>query len=53
VDVRNEATRDKTRLSLTAVSVGSAVDPAAFESGPARVAPGASACASRILRVAQ
>jgi hypothetical protein len=31
VDVRNEATRDKTRLSLTAVSVGIAVAPAAFD----------------------
>jgi hypothetical protein len=31
VDVRNEATRDKTRLSLTAVSVGNPVDLAAFD----------------------
>jgi hypothetical protein len=31
VDVRNEATRDKTRLSVTAVSTGIAVDPAAFD----------------------
>jgi hypothetical protein len=31
VDVRNEATRDKTRLSMTAVAVGIPVDPAAFD----------------------
>jgi hypothetical protein len=31
IDIRNEATRDKTRLSLTAVLVGVQVDPAAFE----------------------
>jgi Outer membrane lipoprotein-sorting protein len=31
VDVRNEATRDKTRLSVTAVAVAIAVDPAAFD----------------------
>jgi hypothetical protein len=31
VDVRNEATRDKTRLSVTAVAVGIPVDPAAFD----------------------
>jgi hypothetical protein len=31
VDVRNEASRDKTRLSLTAVSVGLIPDPAAFD----------------------
>lgn len=31
VEVRNEATRDKTRLSLTAVSVGVAPDPATFD----------------------
>ena len=30
VDVRNEATRDKTRLSLTAVAVGIPVAPEAF-----------------------
>jgi hypothetical protein len=52
VDVRNEATRDKTRLSLTAVSVGSAADPAAFD--PAQLgSPLAPPPASRILRVAQ
>jgi hypothetical protein len=33
IDVRNEATRDKTRLTLTAVSVGVALDPAAFDPG--------------------
>ena len=31
VDVRNEATRDKTRISLTAVAIGAAADPAAFD----------------------
>jgi hypothetical protein len=31
VDVRNEATRDKTRLSVTAVAVGIPIDPAAFD----------------------
>jgi hypothetical protein len=31
VDVRNEATRDKTRLSVTAVAVGIPLDPAAFD----------------------
>ena len=31
VDVRNEATRDKTRLSLTAVSVGAVSDPSTFD----------------------
>ena len=31
VDVRNEATRDKTRLSLTAVAVGAAPAPSAFD----------------------
>jgi hypothetical protein len=31
VDVRNEATRDKTRLTLTAVSVGAVQDPAVFD----------------------
>jgi Outer membrane lipoprotein-sorting protein len=31
VDVRNEATRDKTRLSLTAVAIGAPVDPSAFD----------------------
>jgi hypothetical protein len=52
VDMRNEATRNKTRLSLTAVSVGSAADPAAFD--PARLgSPLAPPAASRILRVAQ
>jgi hypothetical protein len=33
VDVRNEATRDKTRLSLTAVAIGFAPAPAAFDPG--------------------
>jgi hypothetical protein len=31
VDVRNEATRDKTRLSLTAVAVGPVIGPSAFD----------------------
>jgi hypothetical protein len=31
VDVRNELTRDKTRLSMTAVAVGMPIDPAAFD----------------------
>ncbi len=31
VDVRNEATRDKTRLTLTGVAVGIPVDPSAFD----------------------
>jgi hypothetical protein len=31
LDVRNEATRDKTRLSLTAVAMGFAQDPSAFD----------------------
>jgi hypothetical protein len=50
VDVRNEATRDKTRLSLTAVSVGVMTDPSAFDPGQlgAPVAPPPS---SSLLRV--
>jgi hypothetical protein len=35
VDVRNEATRDKTRLTLTGVAVGIRIDPATFD--PARL----------------
>jgi hypothetical protein len=35
VDVRNEATRDKTRLTLTGVAVGIKIDPATFD--PARL----------------
>ena len=31
MDVRSEATRDKTRLSLTAVGIGVALDPAVFD----------------------
>ena len=31
MDVRNEATRDKTRLSLTAIGIGVAIEPAVFE----------------------
>lgn len=31
LDVRNEETRDKTRLSVTAVAIGITVDPAAFD----------------------
>jgi hypothetical protein len=31
VDIRNEATRDKTRISLTGVAVGIAIDPSSLE----------------------
>ena len=31
VDVRNEATRDKTRLTFTAVAIGVSLDPSAFD----------------------
>jgi hypothetical protein len=31
VDVRNEATRDKTRLSVTGIAIGIAIDPAGFD----------------------
>jgi hypothetical protein len=31
VDVRNEATRDKTRLSVTAIAIGVPLDPSAFD----------------------
>jgi hypothetical protein len=52
VDVRNEATRDKTRLSLTAVSVGFAPAPSAFD--PDRLgSPLAPPPASRVTRIAQ
>jgi hypothetical protein len=50
VDVRNESTRDKTRLTLTAVAIGVPADPSAFD--PATLgAPLARPPASRILRV--
>jgi hypothetical protein len=50
MDVRNEATRDKTRLSLTAVAMGVDGGPAAFD--PALLgAPLAPPPASRVLRV--
>jgi hypothetical protein len=52
VDVRNEATRDKTRLSLTAVAVGAAADPSAFD--PDRLgSPLAPPPADRVMRIAQ
>jgi hypothetical protein len=52
VDVRNEATRDKTRLSLTAVAVGSPAGPGAFD--PALLgAPLAPPPPDRVRRVAQ
>jgi hypothetical protein len=50
VDVRNEATRDKTRLSVTAVATGIALDPAEFY--PSRlgapIAPPAAAALKRV-----
>jgi hypothetical protein len=50
IDVRNEATRDKTRLTLTAVSVGAMPDPSVFD--PAQLgAPAALPPASGIVRV--
>jgi hypothetical protein len=52
VDIRNEATRDKTRLSMTAVAAGIAADPAAFD--PSQLGdPLAPPPADRIKRVAQ
>jgi hypothetical protein len=52
VDVRNEATRDKTRLSLTAVAVGVPADPAAFD--PAQLgSPLAPPPAGKVLRIPQ
>jgi hypothetical protein len=52
VDVRNEATRDKTRLSLTAVAVGIPASPSAFD--PARLgAPLAPPPAGKVLRIPQ
>jgi hypothetical protein len=52
VDVRNEATRDKSRLSLTAVSIGSAADASAFD--PDRLgSPLAPPPAGRVTRVSQ
>ena len=50
LDVRNEATRNKTRLSVTAVAVGVPIDPSAFD--PARLgiaaAPPADASLTRV-----
>ncbi len=52
VDVRNEATRDKTRLSLTAVSVGIPAAPAAFD--PAQLgSPLAMPPVGKLLRIPQ
>ena len=51
-DVRNEVTRDKTRLSVTGVAIGIAVDPSAFNPARLGVAAGPPADAS-ITRVAQ
>jgi hypothetical protein len=52
VDVRNEATRDKTRLTLTGVAVGIPVDPAAFD--PSRLgAPAAPATGDAFIRITQ
>lgn len=52
VDVRNEATRDKTRLSLTAVAVGIVAAPSAFDPDQlgAALAPPA---AGKLLRIPQ
>jgi hypothetical protein len=51
VDVRNEATRDKTRLSLTAVAIGVAAAPAGLD--PDQLgSPLAPPPASRVMRVA-
>jgi hypothetical protein len=41
LDVRNEATRDKTRLSVTAVAIGITVDPSVFD--PSRLGTAAAA----------
>ena len=40
LDVRNEATRDKTRLSVTGIAIGISLDPAAFD--PTRLGTAAS-----------
>jgi hypothetical protein len=50
MDVRNEATRDKTRLSLTAVAIGTEGGPVAFD--PALLgSPLAPPPAARVIRV--
>jgi hypothetical protein len=50
VEVRNEATRDKTRLSLTSVAVGLPFDPATFD--PAQLgAPAVPVSGPKLLRV--
>jgi Outer membrane lipoprotein-sorting protein len=52
LDVRNEVTRNKTRLSVTAVAVGIAIDPSTFE--PSRLGAAAAPPAdARLTRVAQ
>ncbi len=50
LDVRNEATRDKTRLSITAVAVGLTVDPSTFDPSRlgANVAPPPGASITRV-----
>jgi hypothetical protein len=52
LDVRNEATRDKTRLSVTAVAIGITVDPSVFD--PSRLGTAAAAPPGGLVtRVAQ
>jgi hypothetical protein len=52
LDVRDDATRDKTRLSVTAIAIGISVDPATFD--PDHLAGAASAPpASSVTRVTQ
>jgi hypothetical protein len=52
VDVRNEVTRDKTRLTLTAIAVGTPSDPAVFD--PSRLgAPAARPSADQVTRITQ
>ncbi len=52
LDVRDDATRDKTRLSVTAIAIGVPADPAVFD--PASLGAAAAApAAARITRVTQ
>jgi hypothetical protein len=51
VEVRNEATRDKTRLTLTAAAIGSIPGPLTFEA-PQLGLPLAPPLASRVIRIA-
>jgi len=52
VDVRNEATRDKTRLTLTGVAVGFPIDSSAFD--PARLGlPVARPAGAQFIRITQ